>query len=141
MSLYHRAKWIAVDFYYRVKYKLQLWFRGYSDAEIISLDTALARWILPRLRAFRDAQGGCPWSVVKQAFGLRGLSINDSCEMRSDIDEAWKASNELWQEKLTAMIKGFEEVLEDIEGNREGDERRIQTALTLLAEHYRSLWL
>lgn len=141
MRLYYRIKWLLHEGYYEVKYAFQRFFRGYGDDEIINLDVALARWILPRLRAFRDAQPGIPGDVVRHAYGLLGIPVDKMYEANDRDAEAFSLARDIWNEKLDYMIEGFEEVLEDLRPNREGDKRKIQTALTLLAEHYRGLWL
>ena len=44
--------------YRRVKWICQKISRGYSDEDLFSLDDTISRFILPRLKAFRECPGG-----------------------------------------------------------------------------------
>ncbi len=39
--------------------------RGWDDSDLWSLDQTMAKWILPRLRRFRDAQHGHPGDTTE----------------------------------------------------------------------------
>ena len=69
------------DFIRRIKWKIQKQKRGWSDREIWNLDDTIVKWIVPRLKAYKDTTQGYP----------------------GNLD-----SYELWQSMLDEMIFGFE---------------------------------
>ena len=75
-KIYRRFKWIC-----------QKIIRGYSDEDLFSLDDTISRFILPRLKAFRECPGG----------------YNDS--IFNNIEE--------WIACIDKMIRAFEVMVED----------------------------
>jgi len=80
--------------------------------ELWNLDFALARFILPRLVAFRSEAVGYP------------------------VD----ADPEQYQQDLDTMIAAFRLILRDDICKGEDEMYTIETGLALFAKHFRSLW-
>ena len=120
---------------YRIKMWLQRKFRGYSDNEIWNLDDAIVRFVLPRLKVFREQTMGYP---------------------------VYMGSLEEWQSKLDEMIWAFEFLQSDEspyvelkekygdEKNEEGKFRyieeykkinkRYEDAMTMFGKYMHHLW-
>ena len=97
--------------------------RGFDDAELWSLNTALAAHILPRLQAFRAGTCGYPGML-------------DSMES--------------WHYLLDKMIFAFDEIAHEWDWNRHGDDTperqelralKVQEGLDLFARYYFDLWI
>jgi hypothetical protein len=80
--------------------------------ELWNLDFALARFILPRLVAFRSEKVGYP----------------------ADIEP------EQYEQDLDTMIAAFKLILKDDICMGEDEVYTIETGLALFAKHFRSLW-
>jgi hypothetical protein len=80
--------------------------------ELWNLDFTLARFILPRLAAFRSEKVGYP----------------------TDIEP------EQYEQDLDMMIAAFKLILKDDIGMGEDEMYTIETGLALFAKHFRSLW-
>ncbi len=87
--------------------------RGYADKELWSLDASIAQWVLPRLRAYKEANCGHP----------------------SDLTE------ELWNVELVKMIRAFEIIADDCTAFGEENERIINEGLDSFRRWFRGLWL
>lgn len=110
-SDYFLYKWFSIKRYYRstkrfIKSTYQRLTKGYADAECWSLDYSLAKWILPRLKHFRNNLTGTP---------ARLENIGDDCIGHCVTPEVKCSCNSLtmeeWQEKLDQMIYAFEFIL------------------------------
>lgn len=90
---------------------------GCTECEVWSLDTTLARYILPRLRYFRWREGHGP------AYGVpMGMETQQ------------------WKDDLEAMIFALECVADDTNIYDKETETKINHGLELFGKHFRALW-
>lgn len=113
--------------------------RGWDDTELWSIDYSLARWMVPRLAAFRLRKHGTPLAMWEESDGTEesGSPIMDKASLR-------------WWCVLTEMEVGFRALYEEQpdynddlkEWMRREDERcaKVQHAFDLLAKYHHCLW-
>ena len=80
-----------------------LWQRirwGFDDSDLWSLDTTIAKFVLPRLKRFRDVSGGYPgcdgmateedWNVAmdEMIFAMQVVIDDGNCDLRTHEDWA-----------------------------------------------------
>jgi hypothetical protein len=115
-----------------------------------SMDTTLAKIVLPMLKQLRLEKQGSPGCMMEFA------QVSDSSQRCFDFyaegdDAAWDAGHARWLAILDQMIWSFEQVLDDsweeqffVEGfdsnGYHAYANRIQIGLDLFGKHYRSLW-
>lgn len=121
-----------------IKLSLKHWYQrktvGYDDSELWSLDFSIARFVLPRLKAFRQQKiNGVPASFLSKDGG-------DSPEEVDKAIEAWKA-------EIDKMILAFEiiaepdyEVAEEKYGDWKSQDKKTKAGLTSFAKHFLNLW-
>lgn len=97
-----------------VRYFFQRRFRGWDDSETWCLDQSIAKFILPRLKRFKELNNGYP----------------------GDLDE------EGWNQALDKMIFAFEWAASDAkyEWADDGQYEKVKEGLKLFQEYYFSLW-
>ena len=78
------------------KFKEQRLERGFDDSELWNLDTTILKFILPRLKAFKEATIGCP-----RAF-------NNLEEWVNCIDKMIKSIEQILNDDHNADYEGFE---------------------------------
>lgn len=88
--------------------------RGYADCELWSLDASIAKWVVPRLRAYREATNTGHPEVIT-------------------ADE--------WNVELDKMIMAFEVIAKDCTASGEENERIINEGLDSFRKWFRGLWL
>jgi hypothetical protein len=79
-------------------YKYQKIFRGFGDNELWNFDTTIAKYIVPRLKRFKELQHGYPadlgeeeWcEILDQIIYSFELKLNDK-----EFDEKLRANYEL----------------------------------------------
>ena len=98
----------------KIKWIIQKICRGYSDEDLFSLDDTISRFILPRLKAFRECPGG----------------YND-CYF-NNMDE--------WVACIDKMIRAFEIMIEDEWFSDEKLTKEKNEGFRLFYEHYEALW-
>ncbi len=103
MRMFRKIRWI-----------IQKIIRGYSDEDLFSLDDTISRFILPRLKAFRECPGG----------------YND-CYF-NNMDE--------WVACIDKMIRAFELMIEDDWFGDDQLTKEKNEGFELFCEHYGSLW-
>lgn len=89
--------------------------RGFDDTELWGLDISIAKFILPRLKAFRKSHHGHPGCLTA----------------------------ETWNEILDKMIVSFQMVLDDKSDwlKEDSEEFRVyDEGMKLFFEYYRGLW-
>ena len=106
----------------RIKFLKQRLSRGFSDEELWNLDHTLVKYILPRLKAFKDYHGSYP----------PGLT------------------SEKWNKKLSEMIWAFDVILHEEETMPEINEenkkaclayfKRRNEGLKLFGKYLMDLW-
>lgn len=117
----------------RIKWGFQRVTRGFSDRQLWNIDYELAKWILPRLKAWR-------------AKGPTGFPI-DLSEKYPDDGTGYQA----WLDVLDKMIFAFNEIVQSDcspghrweDGSWKYEEERwkkIEEGLNLFREYYWNLW-
>ena len=91
-----------------IKYAYQRMIRGFDDSELWSLDTALARHILPRLRAFKAGTCGHPSDLTEQEWD----EILDKMINAFDFiaNQMWDYPNESVEEHFERERQAYEDV-------------------------------
>lgn len=98
---------------YKIKNILQKIFRGYSDDEVYDLDRTFVKFILPRLKRYKELSlGGHPFYLTEKA----------------------------WLKMLDDMIEGFESMA-DKEGLYFRREEKEKHAIELFCTNLRRLWI
>ncbi len=98
----------------KIKWIIQKLFRGYSDEDLFSLDDTISKFILPRLKAFRE----CPGGYSDYYF--------------NNMDE--------WVVCIDKMIRAFEIMIEDEWVSDEKLTKEKNEGFRLFYEHYEALW-
>lgn len=107
-----------------VEFFFQRRIRGFDDSDTWSLDVTLSRWIVPRLKRFKEVKMGIP-----------GF---DHIDHENNFDEAEK----YWDECLDKMIEAFEIIAYD-EGDwvySEVNRNKIDEGLDLFRKYFLNLW-
>jgi hypothetical protein len=112
---------------FKLRYYHQRATRGWSDADVWSLDSYLARVIAGSCRRLRDTTIGYPTEIYDRS----GKAVD--------------GTPELWRSTMARIIDGMELVAvedeEDIpEDHWESHKKRKRDALLLLAYNFGSLW-
>lgn len=135
--------WNKINFLFRKStyvYFFQRRFRGWDDSDTWSLDYVIAKFIVPRLKRFKELKTGWPNNIV-------GESDKD-CE-------------EQWNQILDKMIRGFEWILmeddyvhqsfqdnklpydkkmADVQKRLKKVDREVKEGLDLFKKYFRGLW-
>ena len=88
--------------------------RGFDDSELWNLDITIIKFILPRLKAFKDYTKSIPYSL------------------KSEIE---------WKDILNRIILGFELYLESDIADLNDSESKIDEAFKLFFKYFKSLWI
>lgn len=123
---------VQVNIRRTVRYAWQRLTRGWDDSDMWSLDCSLAKLIAPRLRRFRDLDGG--------VFGGIPASY---CDTGSDgMPVATEAARNRYRADLDKMIAAFEFAAskERWDEHRPEVYARHDEGIKLFAEHFWSLW-
>lgn len=119
----------------RVKNNIKWWFqkktRGYSDLELWNLDNTIAKWIVPRLKAFRDRTKAYPanlesfeqWREMldEMIFGFEFTSISDEWYR----DNVFQCSGDMHDKKMNEF---------------ESMAKRAENGRILFAKHFDGIW-
>ena len=117
-----------MTWWYRLKRFAVFLTKGFDPKDTWSLDTALAKWILPRLKYLKDNKQGCPF-----IDGFEEVYKNNDAS-----EEEWEQIYNAWDEIMSKMILAFELTLTD--SSEEEDEEKIKEGMKLFARYYRNLW-
>jgi hypothetical protein len=79
--------------------------RGWNSSDYWGLDSTVCKFILPRLKEYRENLHGCPG----------GLTLSENCTTEQVIEEDFDAGMNEWKKILDKMIFSFECVLNDNE--------------------------
>jgi hypothetical protein len=93
-------------------YKKQREERGFDDTETWALDATIAKFVLPRLKRFKELHICHPSSITMEE----------------------------WDCIIQQMIDGFEEALLRDEKIVDWDYEKVNTGLKLFVEYYHDLW-
>lgn len=88
--------------------------RGFDDSELWNLDTTIIKFILPRLKAFKDYTKSIPY------------------DLKSETE---------WKDILDQIILGFELYLESNIADLNDSESKIDEAFKLFFKYFKSLWI
>lgn len=113
--MFEEIKYHISRFKYWYKNKYQKITRGYSDEELWNLDATFVRWMLPRLKAFKEKTQGYPCDV----------------------------SEDEWNDILNKIIKSFEVYMKDLPDDLEElrkDTETIKEGFKLFGERLYNLW-
>ncbi len=101
------------------KFKEQRMTRGFDDSETWNLDITIAKFLVPRLKAFKECNNGFPARLTKKK----------------------------WNKIIDEMIEGFELYIkkDDWEFEQDLNERneknaKVDKALKLFSKHFYDLW-
>ena len=98
----------------KLKQKWQKLTRGYSDEELWNLDNTICKWLLPRLKAFKEKTIGYP------------PTLNSPKE---------------WDDILEKIILALELYNSDLLNNSErAKSEQIKEGFELLSKYFRNLW-
>lgn len=97
-----------------IKQKWQKLTRGYSDEELCNLDNTICKWLLPRLKAFKEKTNGYP------------STLNSPKE---------------WYDILEKIILALELYNSDLLDNQErARSEQIKEGFELFSKYFRNLW-
>jgi len=92
--------------FWNIKQKWQKLTRGYSDEELWNLDSTICKWLLPRLKAFKEKTNGYPttspeeWDTILEkiilALELHNSDLPDNPEQARIEGEQIKEGFELF---------------------------------------------
>jgi hypothetical protein len=123
---------------------------GFPVSEIFDLSHTLSKWILPRLKAFKEDPESCPSDIyydVEDEMKEKHPDMGHSEFLNLVSEEAFKR----WNDIMDKMIDFFEEYIKDdiiltyAEGDRELTEEEKQKAakyegFNLFKKYFGSLW-
>ncbi|MFW6219837.1 MAG: hypothetical protein ACOCZ5_01355 [bacterium] len=149
--------WISPKtWWYRIKRFWVFISRGFDPKDTWSLDYSIARYVLPRLRYFKEKNTGrpCCFVVTKKLLKEIGLKIPEGVSIEEiNLNKDYKYDDFLftcWDKTIDRMIESFELFLNqddiDISNSKERlkqmqiNYERIQKGLYLFAEYYQALW-
>lgn len=124
------------EVWFNIKSFFQKIFRGYSNDELWNLDNTIAKWILPRLKAFKkdsiafpaDLDSPDEWDEILDKMIWSFDYITNQDEYEDEIIEKYK-DNEFDEDGHYRWIKDAKELSE-----------KCQEGLDLFAKYFRSLW-
>lgn len=118
---YGLSKELSVDDKRQEVWKKQREERGFDSTELWNLDVTFARFLVPRLKAYKENQCGIPG----------GIDLNNKTKDKG------KAR---WEKILQDMIDGFE-IIATVDGYDWKDKSgKPQKAIKLFAKYYFTLW-
>lgn len=95
----------------RKKFKAQRKKYGYDETELWNLDVSIAKFVLPRLKSFRETLTGHPGNLTLEQY----------------------------EEILDKMIWSFTQIVKDVVLSQE-QETKVEEGLNLFAKYYLTLW-
>ena len=150
-----------------IKWTYQRYTRGFSDRQLWSLDYTIAKFIITRLKLFKEQKKhGIPTSIISELYpNYYNEQLTDDEDFRR-TEECYK----LWKIKLDKILRAFEYIVidnsdldysdidlefkenekVDIKSDPEKDkirkqiieyrEKQIEEGLEIFAKYFRSLW-
>jgi len=98
--------------------------RGWNDSDCWNLDVTIAKFIIPRLKRFKEIKYEYPAEFI----------INDRYTWNTEASAINK-----WNEILDKMILAFDLEIKKCNGEKV-DEEKIKEGLELFAKYYSKLW-
>jgi hypothetical protein len=113
---------------------LQRRIRGWDDSETWSLDHSFCTWIVPRLKVLRDNTHGYPCALESMAVWTAILNeMIDGFSVGADDDRAGSMDHH------QSIFLSADTTQADLD-RRKHNLDSYNRAMTLFAEHHRSLW-
>ena len=81
--------------------------RGFDNTELWNLDVTIARFVLPRLKAFAADLHGCPASLTLETWGTSLAKMIVSFELCSAVDFMTAEQEQLISDGLDLFRKYF----------------------------------
>jgi hypothetical protein len=93
--------------------------KGYADEETWSLDFSLSKWILPRLKHFRNNLNGVPPNMEKYPADMcyTGHCVTPEDVEKEKPEDRYNLTLDEWKDRLDKMIYAFEFILTEDEIN------------------------
>ena len=107
MNIFNKRYW---------KFLWQRWTRGFDDSETWSLYDTIARFILPRLKRFKeiaDGTGSIPCYIVAKFEEGYKLNINGSIEDKKIRKRQYKLAQKYWVNLLQQMVDVFQDIYDE----------------------------
>ena len=94
---------------------------GFDSTELWNLDVTFAKFLVPRLKAYKESRSGIPGRLVSS-------------------DKTTEKDSKKWDKIIQDMIDGFE-IIATVDGyNWKDKSGKPEKAVKLLAKHYFDLW-
>ena len=116
------------------KYKNQRIERGFDDTETWNLDSTMAKFILPRLKRFKELHNGYPANLTPEQYDLYLDKMIYAFEQLSDEDASMDELENVFGED---NFKIGDSSYAGAERNRDVT---VEEGLQLFAEYFQSLW-
>lgn len=137
-------KYIIEDRHGRTRLSLNwfraIWFRirnGWDSSDTWSLQFTISKFILPRLKRFKEVNNGIP-NKIYEKYRNPNRKVSENMEL---------ASKE-WNEKLNKMILAFQRIIDEDEDFHDWKDKKYwnkqekikKDGLKLFAEYFQDLW-
>lgn len=76
-----------------IKWFIQRRVRGFDDREVWELDSAFAKWIVPRLKEYRKIHIGHPFNFTDKAYNQMLDEMIEGFEIMSEGCMPWDEKN------------------------------------------------
>jgi len=119
-DVWFRIKWEYNELRYKVISFFQWCKRGFSDDVVWNFDYSIAKWILPRLKRFREIDLSLPTNITDDEWKV----------ILDKIIEAFELIKFEWEDEYNSIIDEYKE-----------REEKIKEGLRLFVEHYGDLWV
>ena len=108
--------------FYQIKLIARNILWGFNPRDIWSLDVALSKWLIPRLKKLKETKKGVP--IIK--------GFDPSTE--SGLEKMDKE----WGDRVDKMVRAFEIIRDEESLNKTSAE--VEEGLDLFREHFHDLW-
>ncbi len=137
-------KYIVEDRHGRLRLSLNwfraIWFRirnGWDSSDTWSLDYTISKFILPRLKRFKEVNDGIPNEISKKYR-----------DPNRKVSENMRLASEEWNKKLDKMILAFQRIIDEDEDFHDWKDKKYwneqekikEDGLKLFAEYFQDLW-
>tara|TARA_Y100000310_G_scaffold123587_1_gene122341 strand:- start:1380 stop:1913 length:534 start_codon:yes stop_codon:yes gene_type:complete len=136
--------WCPKSLYRKVD-KLVRWYRwGFNPEDLWSLDYATAKFLLPRLKKFKETKHGSP-SLLNDDESLQMAYEEEHGKLNFTKDEhgnmEYENLEKLWDFALQKMIDGFEESMNnDYHDDWDKHKKIIDDGLFYFSRYFTTLW-
>lgn len=85
------------------KFKKQRIERGFDDSELWNLDFTIAKFILPRLKAFKESGHGIELEIIDKIILAFDIKVNGNFHMTDEEYEKWNEGIKLFSEYFNGL--------------------------------------